>query len=83
MCVCVYVWVRMCGCVGSAGASPPVTYVLSLVYRRHSLTPSRVNMEAAKIQYDTQKLSMCMWARRFRHTNLAEHAHHRSQRTYG
>ncbi len=37
MCVCVYVWVRMCGCVGSAGASPPVTYVLSLVYRRHSL----------------------------------------------
>ena len=39
MCVCVYVWVRMCGCVGSAGASPPVTYVLSLVYRRHSLTP--------------------------------------------
>ena len=35
--VCVYVC--MCGCVGSAGASPPVTYVLSLVYRRHSLTP--------------------------------------------
>ena len=30
--------VFMCGCVGSAGASPPVTYVLSLVYRRHSLT---------------------------------------------
>eukprot|EP01050_Picozoa_sp_SAG11_P060549 SAG11_NODE_39852_length_219_cov_18.733333_1_plen_43_part_01 len=26
-------------CVGSAGASPPVTYVLSLVCRRHTLTP--------------------------------------------
>ena len=37
MCVCVCAYVSP-GCVGSAGASPPVTYVLSLVYRRHSLT---------------------------------------------
>eukprot|EP01050_Picozoa_sp_SAG11_P049089 SAG11_NODE_26627_length_342_cov_27.654321_1_plen_38_part_10 len=34
-----YACVCMCGCVGSAGASPPVTYVLSLVCRRHTLTP--------------------------------------------
>eukprot|EP01050_Picozoa_sp_SAG11_P021751 SAG11_NODE_3939_length_2133_cov_3.073457_2_plen_49_part_01 len=38
VCICVCVCV---GCAGSAGASPPVTYVLLLVYRRHSLTGSR------------------------------------------
>ena len=45
--VCVYVCVRMCGCVGSAGASPPVTYVLSLVYRRHSLTKVPLHAESS------------------------------------